>query len=85
MFARRLQVQERMTTQIATFIADALEPQGVAVVYEGVHMCSMIRGVKKSGSRMVTSHLLGEFKTNPSTRAEFMNHIDRGSAPLMTL
>jgi len=84
MFARRLQVQERMTTQIATFIQDALDPQGVAVVCEGVHMCSMIRGVKKSGSKMVTSHLLGEFKTNPATRAEFMNHIDRGNTTLMS-
>lgn len=76
MFARRLQVQERMTKQIAEFIRDTIQPKGVAVVVDGVHMCSMMRGVKKSGASMVTSTVLGEFKTDSKTRAEFMNHIN---------
>ncbi|MBC8098710.1 MAG: GTP cyclohydrolase I FolE [Armatimonadetes bacterium] len=77
MFARRLQVQERMTRQIADFINEVLEPQGVAVVLDGVHMCSMIRGVKKHDSGMTTSAMIGEFRRNPATRAEFMEHIHR--------
>ena len=77
MFARRLQVQERMTQQIAEFIEEVLHPQGVAVVIEGAHMCSMMRGVKKANASMVTSALLGTFKSDQKTRAEFMNHIGR--------
>jgi GTP cyclohydrolase I len=77
MFARRLQVQERMTQQIAEFIDEVLHPQGVAVVVEGAHMCSMMRGVKKANASMVTSALLGTFKSDHKTRAEFMNHIGR--------
>ncbi len=77
MFAHRLQVQERMTRQIADFIDETLHPQGVAVVLEGVHLCAMMRGVKKANSRMVTSALTGAFKTNPATRNEFMQHISR--------
>jgi GTP cyclohydrolase I len=77
MFARRLQVQERMTRQIADLIQETLQPRGVAVVVEGVHLCAMMRGVKKANSRMVTSALLGDFKTNLATRNEFMQHIDR--------
>lgn len=77
MFARRLQVQERMTEQIATFLEDVLKPQGVAVVIEGAHMCSMMRGVKKQQASMVTSSLRGLFKSDARTRAEFMNHIGR--------
>jgi len=77
MFARRLQVQERMTSQIANFIEDVLEPYGVAVVVEGVHMCSAMRGVKKANATMVTSTLTGTFKENAQTRAEFMNHLSR--------
>jgi GTP cyclohydrolase I len=76
MYARRLQVQERMTQQIATLIDEVLRPLGVAVVVEGQHMCSMMRGVQKAEARMVTSALLGNFKTNPQTRAEFMSHIN---------
>ena len=76
MFARRLQVQERMTKEIAEFIKETIQPQGVAVVVDGVQMCSMMRGVKKSGASMVTSTLLDAFKTNQKTRAEFMNHIN---------
>jgi GTP cyclohydrolase IA len=79
MFARRLQVQERMTRQIADFINEVLEPKGVAVVMDGVHMCSMIRGVKKHGSGMTTSAMLGNFRDDPTTRAEFMSHIERAS------
>lgn len=77
MFARRLQVQERMTQQIADFINEVLQPQGVAVVAEGVHMCMMMRGVKKANASMVTSAVQGVFKEDPKTRAEFMNHIGR--------
>lgn len=77
LFARRLQVQERMTQQICDFINEVLQPQGVAVVVEGAHMCSMMRGVKKANASMVTSALLGTFKTDPRTRSEFMEHIGR--------
>lgn len=75
MFARRLQVQERMTRQIAELLDEILEPQGVAVVVEGSHMCSMMRGVKKEQARMVTSALIGSFKHDAKTRNEFMNVI----------
>ena len=77
MFARRLQVQERMTRQIADLIDEILAPQGVAVVVEGSHMCSMMRGVKKEHPRMVTSTMLGSFKDNGLTRNEFMQHIQQ--------
>jgi GTP cyclohydrolase I len=76
MFARRLQVQERMTVQIADFIDAALQPIGVAVVAEGVHLCSVMRGVKKANARMITSAMRGVFRSDPRTRAEFMGHID---------
>jgi GTP cyclohydrolase I len=75
MFARRLQVQERMTQQIAEFLQERLHPQGVAVVTEGVHMCAAMRGVKKANARMVASAMLGSFKVNQSTRQEFFEHI----------
>jgi GTP cyclohydrolase IA len=75
MFARRLQVQERMTRQIADFLEDALHPQGVAVVVEGAHLCVMMRGVKKANARMVTSSLIGRFKSDARTRAEFFEHV----------
>ncbi len=78
MFARRLQVQERMTQEIAQFLQEALKPEGVAVVCEGVHMCAAMRGVKKANARMVTSAMLGTFKTNQATRNEFFAHIERG-------
>lgn len=77
MFARRLQVQERMTAQIANFLMDTLEPLGVGVVVEGAHMCAMMRGVKKHNSRMITSHLLGAFESNEKTRSEFLSHVQR--------
>jgi GTP cyclohydrolase I len=78
MFARRLQVQERMTRQIADFINEVLQPQGVAVVAEGVHMCSMMRGVRKADSSMTTSAMLGAFR-EATTRSEFLAHLARGS------
>jgi GTP cyclohydrolase IA len=77
MFARRLQVQERMTRQIAQLLDDVLQPQGVGVVIEGVHMCSMMRGVKKANASMVTSSMLGSFRDNSKTRSEFMEHLER--------
>jgi GTP cyclohydrolase I len=80
MFARRLQVQERMTHQIAQFIEEVLQPRGVAVVVDGVHMCAMMRGVKKSQSTMTTSAMLGAFRDDEKTRTEFMNHLNRGGS-----
>jgi GTP cyclohydrolase I len=77
MFARRLQVQERMTVQIADFINEHLEPAGVAVVAEGVHLCSVMRGVKKANASMVTSAMRGVFRDDPKTRSEFMAHVGR--------
>lgn len=77
MYARRLQVQERMTSQIAHLIQDALNPKGVAVVVEGAHMCAMMRGVKKSEANMTTRTLLGDFKDNESLRQEFIAHINK--------
>jgi GTP cyclohydrolase I len=75
MFARRLQVQERMTRQIADFLNDVLHPRGVAVVVEGAHLCSMMRGVRKANARMVTSAVIGGFKSDARTRSEFFEHI----------
>ena len=83
MFARRLQVQERMTQQIATFLEELIRPRGVAVVVEASHLCAAMRGVKKQRTRMLTSAMLGAFRDNPSTRAEFMMHIRAGSDPKM--
>jgi GTP cyclohydrolase I len=81
MFARRLQVQERLTQQIAEFLDETLQPLGVAVVCEGVHMCAAMRGVKKANARMVTSAMLGSFKTSQTTRSELFAHIERGDVP----
>lgn len=78
LFARRLQVQERMTRQIANFLEAVLDPIGVGVVVEGWHLCASMRGVKKPDTVMVTSALCGSFKENPKTRQEFLDHIDRG-------
>jgi GTP cyclohydrolase IA len=83
MFSRRLQVQERMTRQIADMIDEVLNPQGVAVVVEGSHMCSMMRGVEKEHPRMVTSTMLGSFKTDLALRNEFMEHLRRPSGALL--
>ncbi len=73
MFARRLQVQERLTTQIAEAVSEVLDPKGVAVVLEAKHLCMMARGVEKKSSDMVTSHVMGIFRTDRGTRTEFMN------------
>jgi GTP cyclohydrolase I len=77
-FARRLQVQERMTQQIADFLQTIIAPKGVAVVVDAVHLCVAMRGVRKANARMRTSALLGAFREDEKTRAEFFNHIDRG-------
>jgi GTP cyclohydrolase I len=82
MYARRLQVQERMTRQIADLLQSTLEPQGVAVVVEGMHLCSMMRGVRKHDARMTTSAMHGAFRANLATRQEFLENISRGSRPL---
>lgn len=82
MYARRLQVQERMTRQIADLLQELLEPQGVAVVVEALHLCSMMRGVKKHDARMTTSAMHGSFRTNMATRQEFLDNISRGAGPL---
>lgn len=75
MYARRLQVQERMTVQIADFLNETLEPRGVAVVAQGVHMCSVMRGVRKENASMITSAMRGVFRKDSKTRAEFMGLI----------
>jgi GTP cyclohydrolase I len=72
MFARRLQVQERMTSEIANLLNDTLHPRGIAVVLEGTHMCAVMRGVKKSQIQMRTQAFLGEFKQDAARRAEFI-------------
>jgi len=77
-FARRLQVQERLTNQIADFIYDNLKPQGVTVVLEAAHSCITIRGAKKPGSIMVTSALRGVFRKDPRSRGEVMSLIHNG-------
>ena len=82
MYARRLQVQERMTRQIADFIMDVLKPKGVAVVVEGLHLCTMMRGVKKHDARMTTSAMHGAFRANLATRQEFLDNISRGATSL---
>ncbi len=83
MFARRLQVQERMTRQIAEFIDNLLNPYGVAVVVEGLHLCATMRGVKKHDARMTTSAMFGAFRKNIATRQEFLENISRGSNPVL--
>jgi GTP cyclohydrolase I len=82
MFARRLQVQERMTRQIADFLQELIQPQGVGVVVEALHLCAMMRGVRKHDARMTTSTMLGSFRKSINTRQEFLDHLDRGAEPL---
>ncbi len=74
-FARRPQLQERLTSQIADTLIEELKPRGAGVVIEAQHFCMIIRGVKKPGSTMVTSAMRGIFKTNPPTRSEFLDFI----------
>jgi GTP cyclohydrolase I len=78
-FARRLQLQERLTEQIADFIMDGLKPQGVAVVLEAAHSCMTIRGAQKPGSVMVTSAIRGIFKRDPRSRSEIMTLMHNGN------
>ena len=75
MFARRLQVQERMTQEIAAIIDDSLSPKGVAIIIEAQHMCMQMRGVQKKNSYMTTSSMLGIFRTDNKTRKEFLDLI----------
>jgi GTP cyclohydrolase I len=79
MYARRLQVQERLTSQIADFLMEQLRPKGVGVVIEATHLCAVMRGVRKQGTVMTTSHVLGIFRANDKTRAEFLAHLQRPS------
>ncbi len=81
MFARRLQVQERLTKEIAEALENALHPKGVAVVVEGMHMCMMMRGVEKQHASMITSHMMGTFRNDRATRQEFMSLV-KGSGEL---
>jgi GTP cyclohydrolase IA len=81
MYARRLQVQERMTQQIADFLMERLAPQGVGVVLEATHLCSVMRGVRKSGTVMTTSPVQGLFRSRDRTRQEFLAHLERAAPP----
>lgn len=83
MFARRLQLQERMTRQIAEFLNETLHPWGVAVVIEGLHLCATMRGARKHDARMTTSSMLGAFRKSAATREEFLANIARGSNPML--
>jgi GTP cyclohydrolase IA len=76
-FARRLQVQERMTTQIASTVQEQLDPLGVGVVMEAEHLCMRMRGIEKQNSSVTTSAMLGAFRDNQKTREEFMTLIAR--------
>ncbi|MBN2386764.1 MAG: GTP cyclohydrolase I FolE [Anaerolineales bacterium] len=82
MYARRLQVQERLTRQIADFISHLLKPQGVAVVVEALHLCMSMRGVQKHNARMTTSAMHGAFRANLATRQEFLENISRNLSPM---
>ena len=81
-YARRLQVQERLTQQIADFLMERLAPQGVGVVLEATHLCAVMRGVRKPGTIMTTSAVLGLFRTRDRTRAEFFAHLERSAPPV---
>jgi len=78
-YARRLQVQERLTTQIANMLMDELDPQGVAVVVQAEHLCMRMRGVEKQNSVVVTSAMLGVFRSHQETRQEFMTLVNSGN------
>jgi len=80
MYARRLQIQERLTQQIADFLMEHLAPKGVGVVVEATHLCASMRGVRKPGMVMTTSAVLGLFRTSDKTRAEFFSHLERPTA-----
>ena len=76
-YSRRLQVQERLTKEIANAVASAVQPAGVGVVVEAAHMCMVMRGVQKTSSKTVTSCMIGEFRENSKTRSEFLTLLDR--------
>ncbi len=78
MYARRLQVQERLTQEVADFLMERIEPLGVGVVIEAQHLCTAMRGVRKGGATMVTSAVLGQFRRSQRTREEFLSHLERG-------
>ena len=80
MYAHRLQVQERLTVQVADFLMERLAPKGVACVVEASHLCTMMRGVRKQEARMVTSSMLGTFRRDARTRGEFMGLIGKGGS-----
>ena len=80
-YAKRLQIQEKMTAQIANAIAGVLMPRGVAVVIEATHQCMTTRGIHKPGVSMITSQMLGDFRENPATRREFLAMIGSTAAP----
>jgi GTP cyclohydrolase IA len=80
MYAKRLQLQERLTVQVADYLMERLEPKGVACVVEATHLCTMMRGVKKQEATMVTSSMTGTFRRDARTRAEFMGLIGKGGA-----
>lgn len=79
MYARRLQIQERLTQQIADFLMEHLAPKGVGIVVEATHLCASMRGVRKPGMVMTTSAVLGLFRSSDKTRAEFFSHLARPS------
>ena len=79
MFARRLQIQERFTQQVAEFLMERLDPKGVGVVVEATHLCASMRGVRKPGMVMTTSAVLGLFRRSDKTRAELFSHLERPS------
>ena len=81
-YSRRLQIQERLTNNIAAAIDGVLKPKGVAVVLEAHHLCMMMRGVQKQNSYAVSSAMLGEFESDPKTRSEFMQLLNRGKPSL---
>jgi GTP cyclohydrolase I len=82
-YAKRLQIQEKMTAQIAKAIDEVLEPKGVAVVLEAAHQCMTTRGVHKPGVNMVTSHMMGAFREDEATRKEFLSIINRGHGAVL--
>ena len=79
MYARRLQIQERLTNQIAQTIQEAIDPKGVGVIIEAKHLCMIMRGVEKQHSSAVTSSMLGAFRDNPKTREEFLSLVSRST------
>ena len=83
LYAKRLQIQEKMTAQIANTIDEVLKPKGVAVVIEGAHQCMTTRGVHKPGASMVTSRMLGGFRSDARTRREFLSMIGEGTGRIV--